>query len=113
MLNKSIFTEKENAFLILYPEDVDITDDLLDKLIPTENKQWMRTTKDPWLHYQPHIDEDLYSWELPGIKLIISGDLAYDKVKALADELVTKLKDHCGRDIQLVTIDKNGLTRIQ
>ena len=113
MLNKSIFTEQENAFLILYPEDLDITDDLLDKLIPPENKQWMRTTKDPWLHYQPRIDEDLYSWELPGIKLIISGDLAYDKVKALADELVTKLKDHSGRDIQLVTIDKNGLTRTQ
>ena len=113
MLNKSIFTEKENAFLILYPEDLAITDDLLDKLISPENKQWMRTTQDPWLHYQPHIDEDLYSWELPGIKLIISGELAYDKVKALADELVTKLKDHSGRDIQLVTIDKNGLTRIQ
>ncbi len=55
MLNKAIFTETENAFLILYPEDLDITDDLLDKLIPAENKQWMRTTKDPWLHYQPHI----------------------------------------------------------
>ena len=113
MLNKSIFTEKENALLILFPEDLDITDDLLDKLISPENKKWMRTTKDPWLHYQPNPDDDFYSWELPGIKLIISGELAYDKVKALADELVTKLKDHSGRDIQLVTIDKNGLTRIQ
>ena len=79
MLNDSIFTEKENAFLILYPEDLDITDDLLDTLIPSENKQWMRTTKDAWLHYQPNPDEDLYSWELPGIKLIISGEIAYDK----------------------------------
>lgn len=113
MLNKSTFTEKENAFLILYPDDLDITDDLLDELITPGNKQWMRFTKDAWLHYQPHTDEDIYSWELPGIKLIISGETDYDKVKALADELVTKLKDRSGRDIQLVTIDKYGLTKVQ
>ncbi len=39
--------------------------------------------------------------------------MAYDKVKALADELVTKLKDHSGMDIQLVTIDKSKLKRTQ
>src|SRR6185295_1812848 len=110
MYNKSIFTEKEHAFLLLYPEGLDITDDLLDKLIPTEGKECMRYSKDEWLHYQPAGDEDTYSFQLPGIKLIFTGDLIYDKIKDLADELVAKLKEHTGANIELVSIDKHRLS---
>ena len=110
MFNKSAFTEKEHAFLILYPEDLDITDDLLDKLIPPGGKEFIRYSKDEWLHYQPAGHEDTYSFQLPGIKLIFTGDLIYDKIKDMADELVSKLKDHTGMKIELVTIDKHRLT---
>ena len=110
MFNKSIFTEKEHAFLILYPEDLDISDDLIDKLIPPENKEWIRFSKDKWLHYQPAGDEHTYSFPLPGIKLIFTGDLIYDKIKDIADELVRKLREHTGMNIELVTIDKHRLT---
>jgi len=111
MFNKSAFTEKEHAFLILYPEDLDITDDLLDKLIPPDGKEYMRYSKEEWLHYQPAGHEDTYSFQLPGIKLIFTSELDYDKIKDLADELVTKLKDHYSEmKIELVTIDKHRLT---
>ena len=114
MINKSAFTEKENAFLVLYPDNLDIPDDVLDKLIPSENKEWMRTSTDKWLHYQPTGDEYCYSFELPGIKLIISGELPYEKVKTLADEFVKNLQHHySGMKIELVTIDKTRLAGMQ
>jgi len=94
MYNKSAFTEKEHAFLILYPEDLDITDELLDILIPLDGKKYMRYSKEEWLHYQPAGDQDTYSFQLPGIKLIFTGELDYDKINDLVDELVAKLKDH-------------------
>ena len=111
-MSNNILTEKGTAFLVLYPDSLEINNDVLDKLALHDNKSSVYVSKDDWLHYQPDGDDQTYSWKVPGIKLIFGPDVNFDKAKELADEFVVRLKEQSGHDIQLVYVDKTKLTQV-
>lgn len=113
MSNNHILTEKGTAFLVLYPDSLEINNDLLDKLVLPDNKQQVVILTGDWLHYRPEADDHTYSWKMPGIKLIFGDDLSFDEAKVIANEFVARLKEHSGLDIQLVLIDQTKLTRVE
>ena len=109
MPNDSKLTGKDFGFLILYPENLEINDDLLEKLMPSDNTEGVTISKDDWLNHQPEGDEFTYSWKVPGIKMMFNDEMTYDKAKEIAEQVVTKLKDYSGLKIELVLIDKTRL----
>ena len=112
MPNNHILTNTGNAFLILHPQELLIHIAELNELIPAVDKDAVYISCDNWLFYQPIAEEDIYSWEIPGIKLIFSGEIAYDKAKEFAELIVAKLKASSGMEITLVAVDKTKLAAI-
>ena len=110
MSNNHILTNTGNAFLILYPQE--LTPDLaeLNELIPPADKDAIYISADNWLFYQPVAEDDIYSWEIPGIKLVFNGDIKYDEAKEFAERIVSTLKKGSGMEITLVAVDKTKLT---
>jgi len=109
MPDKHILTKNGTAFLILYPQEFEINIDGLKELIASADKDAIYISNDPWLFYQPVAEEDIYSWEIPGIKLIFKEAIGHDAAKAFAERVIAKLKENSGVGITLVAIDKTKL----
>ena len=73
------------------------------------NKDAVYISSDKWLFYKPAAEDDIYSWEIPGIKLIFKEEINYDTAKEFAERVVTKLKEDSGMEITLVAVDKTKL----
>jgi len=109
MPGNHILTKNGTAFLILYPHELEINIDELREVISPANKDAIYISDDPWLFYQPVAGEDIYSWEIPGIKLIFKEEIDHDAAKTFAERIVATLNENSSVEITLVTIDKTKL----
>ena len=113
MLDRTNLTGRDFEFLIIHPDELEINGDIFDKLMTPDNISWTKISKDNWYYYVVGQDEFTYSWEPPGIQMTFNDDIIYDKAKDIAEQVVTKLKNFSGLDIDLVFIDKQQLIKFE
>lgn len=101
-------TGNDFEFLIT-PGDVEIRKEDFDAIMTPDSLHWTRVIKDDWSYFQVDSDEFSYSLEEPGIQMVFNKEISYDKAKAIADEVVSKLSKYTGQKIELVFISKNQI----
>ena len=109
-MSASNLTEKDIGFFILSPADSEIADELLQGLTAVGHNESIHIFKSDWLVYEPAVEEDAYSWQIPGIKLYFKDETDFDKAKSIADQILAELKDKTQLKLELVMIDKTRLT---
>ena len=93
--------------------DLEITDELLHELTTPEQQGKAKISNIDWLFYAPPNDEDIYSWQIPGPKILLNNGISFDEGKDLADAFVSALNTRHSGNIQLVVIDIAALIKMQ
>jgi len=109
-VDKSELTGIDFEFLIT-PSDIDIKAEDFDNIMTPDSFNWTKTIRDGWQFYQIDNDEFSYSWELPGIQMTFNKTIKYNKAKLIADQVVTKIEKYTKKEIQLIFITTDKITR--
>ncbi len=102
-------TMKHYAYIILYPQGLEISDEVLEQFITGERKHWLKIWTHDWLYYTRDGEEDMYAWQLPGIKLVFDDEVLFDTATDIANEIVATLTGQYGAGIERVLIDRERL----
>ena len=103
-------TGSDFEFLIA-PGDVDIKAEDFDSIMTPDTFKWEKEIKNDQAYYKVGDDRYSYSWEIPGIQMMFNSDIAYEKAKLIADEIVKKLTKYSGQEIELIFISTNNVVR--
>jgi hypothetical protein len=112
MPNDTPSTMKHYAYIILYPQGVEISDERLQKFITPDRKDWLQVWTHDWLYYTRDGEEDMYAWQLPGIKLVFNDEVLFDIALDIANEVVAALTDEYGAVIERVLIDRERMAEM-
>ncbi|HYV92466.1 MAG TPA: hypothetical protein VE978_11800 [Chitinophagales bacterium] len=94
-----------NDFEFLIAGDIDITMDNYNHVMTPDSFDWTKIIKNDWTYYQVGEDEFSHSLEPPGIQMTFNKEIAFDKAKKIADEVVEKINS-TGQKAELVILDK-------
>lgn len=107
-VDRSTLTGADFEFLMT-PGDIEIREEDFDRVMTPGSMQWTMTIRDGWTYFKVDNDEFSYSWEEPGIQMTFNVEISYDKAKRIADEVLVKLSEYTGQDMELIFIPRNKI----
>jgi len=94
----------EAGFEFLIIGNLNIPAEEYDQIMTPNSFEWLKLERGGWTYYQVGNDEFSYSWEEPGIQMTFNKEIAFEKAKKLAGEVVNNIKA-CGQEAELVVLD--------
>jgi len=74
-----------------------------------DSEAWTKGLKNNLPYYQIGEANLPYSREPPGIQMIFTGNIAIQKARKIAKEIVAKLSAYTGLDVELIVIPSNQI----
>lgn len=108
-MTASNLTPNDIGFFILLPGGSGISDTILQNLTARGIDQSIHIFISDWLVYETGSDQDVFTWQIPGIKLYFKNEKDFDKAKHTADQIMAELKEKTNLTMDLVYIDKARL----
>lgn len=105
-IDKSKLSGSDFEFLIT-PGDIEVKKEDFDRVMTPNSFPWTKSIKGNWPYFEVNNDEFSYSWEEPGIQMTFNNAISYNKAKLIADEVVTKLSEYTGQEVNLIFIPKD------